>query len=85
MRNLAEPICDQLRDNPTWMGELYRKDRKDGRGGVVVGVKKCLISRQIDLNTDTELVAAEIISRTGNPLISASLYRPPLNGQQVSK
>jgi len=66
---------------PGW-GELYRKDRKDGRGGVVVGVKKCLISRQIDLDTDTELVAAEIISSSGNPLIVASLYRPPLNGQQ---
>ena len=66
---------------PGW-GELHRKDRQDGRGGVLIGVKKPLTSRQIDLNTDAEMVAAEIASDTGNPLVVASFYRPPLNGQE---
>lgn len=77
-----KPSVSNLEIIPPGWGELYRKDRKDGRGGVIVGVKKCLISRQIDIDADAELVAAEITSNTGKPLIVASIYRPPLNGQQ---
>ena len=29
MRNLAEPICDQLRDNPSWMGRTVQKKKTD--------------------------------------------------------
>ena len=64
---------------PGW-GNVYRKDRYDGYGGTPVAVKGDLISQEISLNTRVEICAAEITVSHGPPLIVASVYRPPKQG-----
>jgi len=80
---LKPSITDSEIFPPGW-GNIYRKDRKDGYGGVLVGCKKTLDSNQVDLDTEAELVAAAIVSKSGPPLIVAAAYRPPLNGTKGS-
>ena len=60
---------------------LYRKDRSDGYGGVLIGVHRSLISHQIDIDTDAEFIAVKILNGDQN-IIVASAYRPTDNNQQ---
>ena len=58
--------------------DLYRRDRKDGWGGVLLGIHSSLNSHQIDIQTNAEFVAAKIVN--GNQdIIVAALYRTPVN------
>lgn len=59
--------------------ECYRKDRKDGYGGVLVAVKNTLISQQLDIQTNCEVVATRIEGNHNKSLIVASIYRPTNN------
>ena len=58
---------------------VYRKDRKDGYGGVLVGIHSSLMSQEIDVDSETELVAAKILC--GKQNIIGAMYRPPRTKQ----
>ena len=58
--------------------DLYRRDRSDGYGGVFLGIHNSLNSRQIDIKTSTDFVAAKIVNNNQD-IIVASLYRPTDN------
>ena len=81
---MAEAFSVQFRDIPPGWGNIYRKDRNDGHGGVLVGCKSHLDSNQVVIDTEAELVSAAIVPKTGPPLIVAAVYRPPASGQRGS-
>ena len=58
--------------------DIYRRDRKDGYGGVLLAVHSSLNNHQIIIQPETELVAAKIINDK-QTIILASLYRPTNN------
>ena len=57
----------------------YRRDRCDGYGGVFLTCHNKLISREISLTTQCELVACFITLSDLQSLIVCSVYRPPNN------
>ena len=57
--------------------KLYQKDRKDGYGGVLIGIKSNLLSRLIDLNTSCEICAVVIQLSQNQQLVVINTYRPP--------
>jgi len=57
---------------------LYRKDRSDGYGGVLLGIHSSLSSHQLDISTEAEFVGAKIISGEQSFIVCA-LYRPTNN------
>ena len=58
--------------------EVYRKDRHDGYGGVLVIVKSCYISSIVDVNIHSELIAVHIEDVDDNSSFEvASFYRQP--------
>ena len=59
---------------------VYRKDRPDGYGGVLLGIHSSLNSHEVTVATETEFVAAKILAGTQS-IIVASFYRPPSNDQ----
>ena len=60
--------------------KLYRKDRKDGYGGVLVAISASLNSHEISVNGEAEIVAAKVCNGKHN-VIFASVYRPPTSNQ----
>jgi hypothetical protein len=61
--------------------EVYRQDRHDGYGGVLVIVKSCYISSIVDVNIHSELIAVHIEGVDDNSsLVVASFYRQPNRG-----
>ena len=55
---------------------VYRKDREDGYGGVLLAHKITLTSHQLHIDSLCELVACKF-DQTDNPLVICSVYRPP--------
>lgn len=55
---------------------VYRKDREDGYGGVLLAHKTTLTSYQLHMASPCEIVACKF-DQTINPLIICSVYRPP--------
>ena len=56
---------------------VYRKDRADSYGGVLVAVKGDLISEEISITHNTEAIYIKVQTTSSKPLIIGSLYRPP--------
>ena len=56
--------------------KLYRKDCKDGYGGVLIGIKSNLLTKLIDLNTSCEICAV-VIQLSQNQYVVINAYRPP--------
>ena len=56
---------------------VYRKDRSDGYGGVFIACQNSLVSEEINLNTNAEVVACRVHQSGSRPLVICSLYRPP--------
>jgi hypothetical protein len=56
---------------------VYRKDRKDGYGGVPIALTSEYISEDIDIESDTESIFVKISLLSNTSLITGSLYRPP--------
>ena len=54
----------------------YKLYRKDGYGGVLIGIKSNLFSKLIDLNTSCEICAV-VIQLSQNQLVVINAYRPP--------
>ncbi|XP_072051476.1 uncharacterized protein [Amphiura filiformis] len=60
---------------------VYRKDRKDGYGGALLGITNSLNSHQVSIDADADIVAAKV--RNGNnDIILGAVYRPTNNDQQ---
>ena len=53
--------------------DIYRRDRKDGYGGVLLAIHSSLNNHQITIQFDTEIVAAKIINDKQS-IVLASLY-----------
>jgi hypothetical protein len=62
---------------PTDQYKVYRNDRDKSRGGgVLIAVRKTLISSEIFKSNDTELLAVKI-HHNHRPTVLAAYYRPP--------
>jgi exonuclease III len=61
--------------------EIFRKDRKDGFGGVMLVIKSTINSNSIDITTvtdcDCEIIPKKIECDSNKSLIVISAYRPP--------
>ena len=55
---------------------VYRNDRIDGYGGVLVGIRDDFISESLHLNTTAEFTAVKVTLVGEAPLIICSAYRP---------
>ena len=58
--------------------QVFRKDRKDGYGGVFLALNCCFICSEITMNTSCEVVACKV-EVCGTSLIVCAIYRPPNN------
>ena len=56
---------------------LYRTDRSDGYGGVLIGVNANLISETLHTNSSCEICAVRILTFYNQELIIIGTYRPP--------
>lgn len=56
---------------------IYRNDRKDGYGGVLIGVKTDIASSEYTNSKNIELISVKIQLSKQKPLIVGSFYRPP--------
>jgi len=57
--------------------EVFRKDRNDGYGGVLLTVHRDFITDHIDPQTKSESVFTKLTIGKNQALIIDSLYRPP--------
>ena len=59
--------------------EIFRKDRSDKHGGVLLAIKSSLIAEEIIIEpkTNVESVFCKISRHNSPPLIVGSIYRPP--------
>ena len=65
-----------------WNYNLYRKDRLDNYGGVMIAISKVLPSYEMtDLQTDCELLWIQTIVGNGNKLFVGAYYRPHIDDQ----
>ena len=56
---------------------IYRNDRKDGYGGVLIGVRSDIIRSEYVNSKNIELVPVKVQLSKQKPLIAGSYYRPP--------
>jgi len=58
---------------------IYRKDRSDGYGGILIGIKKQYQSEIIDSDNNCEVCAVKVrtSSNSSDIMILISVYRPP--------
>lgn len=57
---------------------ISRRDRtQDRHGGVIIASKESIIGTDLNISTSAEFTAASFICRGKDPLIIASMYRPP--------
>ena len=61
---------------PTY--KCYRRDRKDTKGGVIIIVKKELITEEVKKSDSCELISIKIQTHK-QPIIITSCYRPPMS------
>ena len=54
-----------------------RQDRRDGYGGVLLGIKNDLIYEKLETRDDVEAVFTKISLDKNKNLIVSSVYRPP--------
>ena len=64
---------------------VYRRDRGDGWGGVLLAVRSDLVSHEYQIANDSgvELVAAKVYCG-GHMVIAGAFYRPPDSGQSYA-
>ena len=62
--------------HPTY--NVYRRDRDDGHGGVLIAVNCSLLSNELQTGSTAEAVLVSITtSKKNEPLIVGSIYRTP--------
>ena len=64
---------------------IFRKDRNDGYGGVMLAIKAEIVSEQVDVDTPCECIARKINRNTRDSLIVATIYRPTNNDVDYAK
>jgi len=57
--------------------KLFRKDRADGYGGILIGVKCNVLSDLVDLSSESEACSVQIQLPHNKQLIIICAYRPP--------
>ena len=64
-----------------WGYTIYRKDRKSRAGGVLLAVKSCSFStsREINFDTDLELVTVELTSKSNSKYLLCCCYKSQQN------
>ena len=65
----------------------YRKDRPDGYGGTLIGIRKSFTCHELKVNSanvSTELVAIKVEIPRSKPLIVVAAYRPPYPDYEYS-
>ena len=65
---------------PTY--DVYRKDRSDGYGGVLIAIKKMFIAEQISYNGNCEAIFIKLLLDGRKTLIIGSAYRPPSSSSE---
>ena len=63
--------------------EIFRKDRKDGYGGILIAIKRNLVYEVIPTDKTCELVAVKITCKH-NSVIVASMCRPTNNDTEYA-
>ena len=56
---------------------IFRKDRKDGYGGVLLVLRDNIIAKEYPLDSNCEIVACEVFPCNDTRIIVCSFYRPP--------
>ncbi len=56
---------------------VYRKDRQDGYGGVLVAIKNNITSEELKVDTNTESIFIKLTSQGNKTTILGCLFRPP--------
>ena len=59
---------------------VYRKDRDDGHGDVLLGISTSLGNNKIEIETEGEFVTANVLG-SKHAIIFAAAYRPPWSDQ----
>ena len=65
----------------------FRKDRPDGHGGTLIGIRKSFTCHELKINSanvSTELVAIKVEIPRSNALIVVAAYRPPYPDYEYS-
>lgn len=66
--------------------QVFRKDRNDGYGGVIIIAKQNLIVKELPTPDNVEFIAVQIeVQGNNSPLIVGSLYRPPKSDLQYTE
>ena len=58
---------------------VFRKDRDGGHGGVFIACRSSIECKSIEIDTECELVACEVVQSSGPSLVIVSVYQPPYN------
>jgi len=56
---------------------IFRKDRPDGYGGILIACRNSLNCHHLDINFDTEAIACHFILPNHQTLVLCAFYRPP--------
>ena len=79
---LSANVCNNEIIPAEWNFNVYRKDRQDGYGGVMIAVSKAIPSYELTaLQADCELVWIQIIVGNGSKLFLGGYYRPHIDDQ----
>ena len=63
--------------------EIFRKDRKDGYGGVLIAIKRNLVYEVVPTDNTCELVAVKIACQHYSVIV-ATMYRPTYNDTEYA-
>jgi exonuclease III len=74
-------LKDESSEILPWGYTIYRKDRKSRAGGVLLAVKSCSFStfREINFDTDLELVTVELTSKSNSKYLLCCCYKSQQN------
>ena len=56
---------------------VFRKDRADGFGGVLIACRNGIICSDVNIDSPTEMVACKVTLENQQSVIICSVYRPP--------
>ena len=56
---------------------VFKKDRQDGHGGVLLASRTSLTCHELSINSPTEVVSCKFTFTNNQSLIVCSVYRPP--------
>jgi len=79
---LSASICDNEIVPAEFNYNIYRKDRADGYGGVMVAVSKVIPSYEMTaLQTECELLWIHVVIGNGSKLLVGAYYKPHIDDQ----